>query len=179
MNNENSEATSGLSQSLYSENILRAFVGKNSDFYISKWKKAKDPSKRAGWNWAGFLVGVFWLGYRKIYKILFLLLGLFILIDMVQVFIGIDFTKGVSAGLAAAFGVGGNTFYYSHMNEKLNTLKQNSQDDGELEELARKAGGATWKGVGITVLLMIAYVIVSSILEIVVSALFNIEGYVG
>ena len=172
MSQDINENSSELSMNGYREDVIRAFVGKNADYYINKWKSAKEPAKRAGWNWAGFFVGLFWMGYRRMYKILFMILGLFILIDIIQLFVSFDLSRGVSIGISAVAGGSGNSLYYNHMNQKIKSLSPNSSSDDELKELAKTAGGATWKGVGITLLLFIAYIIVTSILGTIFEMLF-------
>jgi hypothetical protein len=152
---------------------MRAFVGKNADYYINKWQNAKDPAKRSGWNWAGFLAGIFWLGYRKMYKILLAVLGLFLLIDFIQYFTSFDIYAQVGLGVSGVLGIIGNSVYYNHMNRRIKELSKNCGNDDELKELARAVGGATWKGVGITLLLFAAYIIAFTILDSIMGMLFH------
>ena len=59
------------------ENDVSNVVEQNAGYYIDKWKKASNPLKFAGWNWAAFLLSPIWLAYRHMYfwaTIYFLLL---------------------------------------------------------------------------------------------------------
>ena len=44
---------------------VRVFVGSNSQYYISKFHKLCQKSRRFSWNWAGFLLTPYWLWFRK------------------------------------------------------------------------------------------------------------------
>lgn len=42
-------------------------IGKNADYYISRFQSLKWSGKRVSWNWPAFLAGPWWLVYRKLY----------------------------------------------------------------------------------------------------------------
>ncbi len=48
------------------EEEIGAFVGANSDFYLTKWKERQGRFHK-GWNWSAAFFGVEWLFYRKLY----------------------------------------------------------------------------------------------------------------
>jgi len=55
----------GLEFNNFTEDEMWMFIGDNAEFYIDKWRTAKNPKVYARWNWATFFAGMFWFGYRK------------------------------------------------------------------------------------------------------------------
>jgi len=54
----------------HSKEELRAFVGPNADYYLFSWERV-DPTgglQALRWNWPAFLITVFWLLYRRMYR---------------------------------------------------------------------------------------------------------------
>ena len=43
-----------------------AFIGKNSWFYLEKWKSHSEDTLK-GWNWPAAVFGLQWMMYRKMY----------------------------------------------------------------------------------------------------------------
>jgi hypothetical protein len=60
------------------EELVKRFIGKNSDYYLKKWSSSKNPEKRSGMNWAAFFFNVIWLAYRKMYKYAFVYIGIWL-----------------------------------------------------------------------------------------------------
>jgi len=149
----------------YELETIRTFVGKNNDYFINKWEQSNDPDTKAGWNWAGFLTGLFWLGYRKMYKLLFIYFGAFIVIDIVQILLNIDVNSAVGAAISASIGGFGNGFYHKHMIAKLDKMTFDNNGQQPTPEEIAKTGGASWGGVGITFLMFIGYIIISTAIE--------------
>lgn len=52
------------------------FIGQHQDYYMPIWKVPR-PDRHASWNWPAFLFGIYWFGYRKMYKMILYTLGLF------------------------------------------------------------------------------------------------------
>ena len=54
---------------------LRAFVGPRAAYYLRKWlPRLDDPHDgQVGMNWVALLMPALWLGYRRMYRIAFLL----------------------------------------------------------------------------------------------------------
>ena len=152
----------------FNEEEAKLFVGKSSDFYLDKWKSAKAPDKKSGWNWASCLCGVFWLGYRKMYSIALYFIAAFIIIDITQIFVSFNFNRGVSLGFSVALGILGNTFYFNFMKKKIIKIKMNNQCSDNLNQEIIKAGNGSWAGVGIALLMLFAYGFVSYGIEIII-----------
>ena len=67
---------------------MRAFVGSNANYYLSKWaRRLDDPSKSAGVNVAAFFLSLFWLPYRKMYGLATIFYGIIVAELMIEAFI--------------------------------------------------------------------------------------------
>src|SRR5690625_6703993 len=53
------------------EEDLMLFVDQNSDYYKKKWDNTDPKKKGFSFNAGGFFFTFFWLGYRKMYKLVF------------------------------------------------------------------------------------------------------------
>ncbi|MCM0647999.1 DUF2628 domain-containing protein [Clostridium swellfunianum] len=139
----------------------KTFVGKNADYYINKWSILKSSPKRINWNFAAFFLSIFWLGYRKMYNTLLIILGIFIVTDIVQVSIGIDINNAIGYAISGALGVMGNSYYLNHMKKKIFKIKNYSSTEGEYYDMLEKAGGTSWLGVLISIAAVVVYFIIS------------------
>lgn len=126
--------------------LLNAFVGERKQkYYHGKWAKGN----RQTLNWAALFGTFFWLGYRKMYKVICYILLFFIAIDLVILLTGIDgdqINKYIGFGIAGALGVGGNSMYKNYAQKKIDKLKIEYPND-QLIEKVRQRGGGSWKGV--------------------------------
>lgn len=136
------------------------FVGKNKGYYQRKWAGVNDPSSSVSWNWAAFFLGPFWLGYRKMYRHIFIWFGLFLLLDLFDVLIGNTYEVSsinyiVSFVLYLLVGMFGNALYYRHAKKQVEKNKFTYADGSELKYV----GGTSSKGVFVAVGGLIAYFI--------------------
>jgi len=128
-----------------SEADLGSFIGKNSNWYLKKFKSFTQNGKdifAVTWHWPAFSVPVFWMLYRKLYgwAVLALVLGLI-------PYVGIIFH--------IAFGMVANYIYYQHSKKKLlEIVEQPSSGFDRTGELAR-AGGVNKSVVVIAALLVL------------------------
>lgn len=88
------------------EEQIKSYVGKKADDYINIWREGKK------FNPAALFLGMIWLGYRGMYKVIMYLIIAFILTDILMIFIGIDLTSisGIVAGVI--LGIFGNYWYF-------------------------------------------------------------------
>jgi len=134
----------------FDEEIIRAFVQKNADYYITKWKLMAITDSKISWNWPAFLFGGFWLLYRKMYLYFFILF--FISMLTAIPIIGMV----ISIALWVGLGMYGNFLYGKFTYEKLVQLKLITSDKEQLKLLASKKGGTSVLAViiGIVILLL-------------------------
>ncbi len=122
----------------FSEDVIRAFVQKNADYYLMKWKSMANSGSKISWNWASFLLGGFWMVYRKMFLYFFI-------VFIVGLIIGFIPLLNIILGLAMwiAFGLLGNYGYAYFVYNKLNELKILAKNEDELRQLALQKGGTS------------------------------------
>lgn len=137
--------------------LIRAYVGeKKSDYYIRKWGKGQ-----ISWNWAAFFLGLFWLGYRKMYGMILAILGIYLLIDIVDYFFVLDLgqTSGPQIGIAVVLGMLGNQLYKDHVKRQVQKIKQQRGEKAAV--VVQANGGPSWGGFWLSVLMVGVYVVLT------------------
>lgn len=140
--------------------VLRLFIGeKKQHYYIRKWSKGLNS-----WNWAAFFFSFFWLGYRKMYRPIFSILGIFILLDIVVTVLGIDdtnFNNVIGFVVSCTLGITGNNFYRLHALKSIRELPESNTSDPELlKNEIQLRGGTSWKGVFVALALFVVYLLI-------------------
>ncbi|AOV06599.1 DUF2628 domain-containing protein [Sporosarcina ureilytica] len=150
------------------DELLKAFVGERKQgYYFGKWGKGNKQT----WNWAAFFATFFWLGYRKMYKVIFYFLLAFIVLDLIVYISNINLNtvnSYVGIGVAAALGISGNLLYKGHAQKEIEKIKAEYPEE-QVFEKAKQRGGTSWGGVWIALALFIAYGIISAVLELVIA----------
>lgn len=160
---ESSEGDGGLRVNSVTNNtddLFARFVGdKYSHYYREKWFKGGQASMKAekganiySFNFAGMFLGVFWLCYRKMYKLAFLMAILLPLLDIIMMHVkgevgynGIgDFIYGMIWLLTT--GLLGNTLYHHYCVKKIQKITTETENPAFLEERLANQGGTTWVG---------------------------------
>lgn len=133
------------------ESTFRAYIGKNSDYYIEQFKRIESGEK-VNFNWVGFFIGGAWLLYRKMYSYFFLLM-------LVPVYNIILITNLIFKT---------NKIYYKALCKKIENDKLTGKDITNQEneiEIAKKHGGTNLVGVIIFLVLLIGSAIFSLMLS--------------
>jgi hypothetical protein len=133
----------------FSEDVIRAFVQKNADYYITKWKIMAATDSKVSWNWPAFLFGGFWMLYRKMYLYFFILLFVGLIVGFIP-FINFIASLAMWIGL----GVFGNYLYAKFTYDKLMKLKLMHKDEESLKLAASQAGGTSVLAVVIAVIII-------------------------
>ncbi|WP_026672228.1 DUF2628 domain-containing protein [Alkalihalobacterium bogoriense] len=137
------------------EKLKESFVGEKYEWYATKWQK--DLS----WNWAAFFLSVCWLGYRKMYKVMFLLFAFFVSFDIIMRIVWPYYPPVIDnliGGMVALFfGIKGNSLY----KKKVEQTVEHSQSIPEQSREATviKAGGTSTAGVFLALGLVVLYMI--------------------
>lgn len=143
------------------EELLKRFIGKNSNYYMKKWSSSNNPNKRSGWNWAAFFLTVFWLGYRKMFKYMFLYIIIWVVLGIIFGALHLDRLTGlISIAIACSLGVSGNALYYTFAKENIQKHK-NNQTQKALERIGGTGGAGVWIAIGA----MLIYVMILSALS--------------
>lgn len=165
--------------------LYKAFVGpKNEDYYVAEFINF-DEQGRAGisWNWAAFLVSMYWLLYRKMWlwagiamivPTLLVTLGLLILVMLNQ-------TAGIAVLVAVVLALGfvppliANALYYRHCRNTIAAVQARQPDYLlQLEELEQR-GGVASKGI-LALGILVAVIVPRLVQAVVTPAYDNING---
>ena len=147
-------------QNEYTEHLLGTFVGDDERaYYLRKWKRA-----RPTWNWAAFLLSLWWLGYRRMYIPLITILGGFLLLRIVTAQFNIDFDKmdGLfRLAVIISLGIWGNSIYRHHAFKTIRKYKNKYTEQKAVEEQIAAMGGVSFESFMISNVLLVIYLIIS------------------
>lgn len=150
--------TESILQEIISPKELHRVVRNNNAYYDFKWGKAKDPEKENSWNWVAFFFPLFWLAYRKMYKLfcIIALVGVPTLITSVFIDIPLWIDVIVYLGTMLFTGWQGNRLYYKHVVRVLHEAKE--LPDAQQHYYFQTRGG-THVGImiGLNVLLVVVF----------------------
>ena len=150
-----------------SKELLETYVGEEKlAYYFGKWEKNEIRS----WNWSAFLVTYYWLGYRKMYKVMLCIMVLFIVLDITMLLAGIDRLKmTLYSGIAISIGLGisGNYLYKKYAEKEIKKLKRHYSGI-QLLKAIKQRGGVSWIGFWIAFTFVIGYIAISFFLNSVI-----------
>ena len=119
---------------------------------------AEEPDKPLGFNWAAFWLGLFWLLYRKMYRVFWITLGVLTGITVLEALVArgdpprlLDSIIALAA--ATFFGTFGTHLYYVHARRRIAGLTTVGEVDSQA---LAGAGGVSWVGVLIFLALFLA-----------------------
>lgn len=115
-------------------------------------------------NLAAFFLSFLWLGYRKMYSYIFMVIGIFLLYDLIIVFSGFEFGMDSTIGITVSVicGLLGNYLYLMQANKEIKRVtEQNSASKENIPEL-EKRGGTSWLGVLVAFGMIIMYIILAA-----------------
>ncbi len=172
-----------LGGSSVSEKEIRAFVGRNAGYYLRKWPGALDgPGRAQGFNWAAFLLSMLWLPYRKMYRIAFLVCGIFAAEEVVgeiavarglvgeQQLLLFDRVAGLVFWILC--GAFANAWYLAHTKREIARIRAlDLQDDAYYAALARRGGTSLLGSFGIILL----FIVVMGVAAVAIDLLFPTE----
>jgi len=133
---------------------LRAFVGPRADYYLRKWApRLRSPRGQVGMNWFAFLLPAIWLGYRKMYRGVFTLFGVLILVSIIEqvLFVGVLGRRAspqganLIVGLVTSIvcGVCANSWYLSQAIRVVTSARAQGLDGEDLLHTLSKRGGTS------------------------------------
>ncbi len=162
----------------YALSDLTAVVGSNTRYYIPRFFRLFQTGS-GGWNWAAFLLGHWWLLYRKQYKLGIALFAIQTVLDLLAMFM----TRGLSPNATMAemmefltqqpllipwmfayyaylffhvwLGLRGNRLYLQSCQKKIRRLRTKTPD---LSAMELASAGGTAVGI-VAVFYMLSYLI--------------------
>lgn len=151
------------------EEDLMLFVDQNSDYYKKKWDKM-DPNKKGfSFNVGAFFFTFFWLGYRKMYKLVLFISLVFLAVDVFLYVIGYQYQldrfidpvdRAIGTATSAVLGFYGNMLYKKHAEKKVLEIRETTTHSSDKEIELKKQGGRAFSGVLISILIFVFVYIV-------------------
>jgi hypothetical protein len=169
------------------EQELRAFVGRNANYYLRKfWPalKTRGPGydnvaiaglmvkqPKTGFNWVAFFLSGLWLPYRKMYLPTLLLFGVVLIESVLEevVFVGIlgkpepphDLARLVGFAVAIVCGCFGNQWYLYRARKVIADVRsQGLSAEEHLRELSKRGGTSLPAPLGLFAVSVVALVAV-------------------
>ncbi|UOE58213.1 DUF2628 domain-containing protein [Cytobacillus oceanisediminis] len=139
------------------QKLEEAFVGKNYDTYIDRWDRLEEKNGRISWNWATFLFGPFWFGYRKMYVPLLFILVAYLFVDLILYATGSDLWNLFIFPLTIILAMFGNYIYLKHTNKHINKANLTPLNNEQKMFYLKRKGGTSWLGVLFTVISLLIY----------------------
>jgi hypothetical protein len=147
MNSFSPQSEDSQSQLTVTEDELAAFIGGKAQKYLLKFRKfAVNGIDRfsATWHWPAFLVGFWWLLYRKMY--------LWAFVYLILLFIPY---ANVAAWITLA--VSGNFFYYRYAKGEILRVKTAHPSGDILQILSERGGVNKWVPVAAIMVSIVAF----------------------
>lgn len=133
------------------------FIQKHQQYYFDRWRQGES------WNWAAFFFISLWLGYRKMYRYLLMLIGFWIVYDalIMMMFSYMPIWASILGLVAPAayLGAKGNDLYKSHLNREIVRINRLHSNEDERLKCLEKVGGTAKIGVLYAFLLALGYLI--------------------
>ena len=142
---------------------LKAFVGKNTDYYLNQWS-----DRSYNFNWAAFFLSGFWLAYRKMYWQVLVLLGATVVLSLVLQALGITQAWIPSLVIGLVCGTYGDRWYHNHALRVVRKFRLKEPRTDERIMLLAKRGGVSQILV-IAVIVIAVIVITSQLYPLVMS----------
>ncbi|GAB6072901.1 hypothetical protein JCM14244_12780 [Venenivibrio stagnispumantis] len=125
------------------DRYLHIFVGKNADYYISKWEVMEATGSKISWNWAAFFFGMLWFAYRKMYSIAIMIMAFLILLQIIQLKMNTPplIVALTNIFISIGFGMFGNYIYLDFVKNKIKEIKEKYPDENLIiAEIGRNGG---------------------------------------
>ncbi|KAF1013167.1 MAG: hypothetical protein GAK31_03316 [Stenotrophomonas maltophilia] len=138
--------------------LYAAVVGPNFAVYRQRWQLDRTaPGTDVTWHWPGFLFGMVWMMYRKMYRFSAIWLGVMFLITLLEALLSVPplVSLLITLGLSVVIGTQANRWYLAHCQRQIVLAKGVAAGDpGRMcSELERRGGTS---GAGIAIALVVA-----------------------
>jgi hypothetical protein len=150
-----------------SDDEIRAFVGRKAGYYLRHWAPALDHSLGVtGFNMAGFFLTGLWLAYRKMYRMVFILLGILAAETLLEEFavaggfVKEETLKPLDFFITLIFSIVcakfGNAWYLAHTVRQIAQVRGlGLQDEAYYKALARRGRPSLLSALGFLILVVL------------------------
>ena len=112
--------------------LYAAIVGGNFPIYRKRWRLDQGTASAVGtWHWPGFLFGVIWMMYRKMYRMAAIWVGVLVASSAIEVFLDVPdaLSLVINLGLSVTVGVFANSWYLQHCQREIARAQSLSTDN--------------------------------------------------
>lgn len=151
----------------YTQDELSLFLEKNQSYYLEKFNLIEKTGDKKAWNWCSFLIGGYWMLYRKMYvqAIIYIIANL--ILGCIP-FIG----WALSLALCVGLGIFGNSLYLDHIKKTFTEI--GCADSNMRSALINKKGGTN---LVLPILLAVIPVIIGIIASIFIGVMGSMSYY--
>lgn len=151
----------------YTQDELSLFLEKNQSYYLEKFNLIEKTGDKKAWNWCSFLIGGYWMLYRKMYvqAIIYIIANL--ILGCIP-FIG----WALSLALCVGLGIFGNSLYLDHIKKTFTEI--GCADSNMRSTLINKKGGTN---LVLPILLAVIPVIIGIIASIFIGVMGSMSYY--
>ena len=151
----------------YTQDELSLFLEKNQSYYLEKFNLIEKTGDKKAWNWCSFLIGGYWMLYRKMYvqAIIYIIANL--ILGCIP-FIG----WALSLALCVGLGIFGNSIYLDHIKKTFTEI--GCADSNMRSTLINKKGGTN---LVLPILLAVIPVIIGIIASIFIGVMGSMSYY--
>ena len=137
------------------EGALRAYVGRNADYYLDRWKASEVRKFRLSWNWAAFLGGLLWMVYRKMctFAAIYFAVAMALSVLIERLHVSLTFKAVCNLAVVVFVGLNANEWYRQHVQRRVEAIVRSSSSTRRRQMLASSGGtnllgalalGAVW-----------------------------------
>ena len=151
----------------YTQDELSLFLEKNQSYYLEKFNLIEKTGDKKAWNWCSFLIGGYWMLYRKMYvqAIIYIIANL--ILGCIP-FIG----WALSLALCVGLGIFGNSLYLDHIKKTFTEI--GCADSNMRSTLINRKGGTN---LVLPILLAVIPVIIGIIASIFIGVMGSMSYY--
>ena len=151
----------------YTQDELSLFLEKNQSYYLEKFNLIEKTGDKKAWNWCSFLIGGYWMLYRKMYvqAIIYIIANL--ILGCIP-FMG----WALSLALCVGLGIFGNSLYLDHIKKTFTEI--GCADSNMRSTLINKKGGTN---LVLPILLAVIPVIIGIIASIFIGVMGSMSYY--
>ena len=151
----------------YTQEELSLFLEKNQSYYLEKFNLIEKTGDKKAWNWCSFLIGGYWMLYRKMYvqAIIYIIANL--ILGCIP-FVG----WALSLALCVGLGILGNSLYLDHVKKTFTEI--GCADSNMRSTLISKKGGTN---LVLPILLAVIPVIIALITCATMGIMFSMSYY--
>src|SRR5699024_6770354 len=135
---------------------MYTFVGTNQSYYETKWGEMEGRRHHISWNFAAFFFTIFWLGYRTLFREVFIVSLILMAINLSIYWSNTQFDITlyplstnivISVIVSIVRGLYGNAIYKRHVQRKVQAIYRKQSSVDLQQNLFKRKGRVNFLGV--------------------------------